>query len=232
MRIALTRGLLARFGTLSVVMIDASETGARIEHFTKLELGRIAAFRFDWKANEITANARVVSCRVHRFVHGEQGATVFQSGLQFVDYVGDSQVKLKDLVSLAVARSLAEQVANARGIGPVTETDMPVFRKGIVSARGIEATPDEAARRLPKSDVVVHRGYIRCTLVNNMKWDKKWSRTAEQPLDGFTVLATEPQDHINQLCESYEHGNAQERELIRLLARVSVEKNDPTPEPR
>lgn len=232
MRIALTRGVLARFGALGVVMIDASESGARIEHFTKLELGRVASLRFEWKKVDIAVNAIVVSCRVHRFVHGEQGATVFQSGLQFVDFVGDAQPKLKEMVSTTVARSLAEQVANARGIGPVIETDMPVFRAGVVTARGLEAKPGEAARLLPKSEIVADRGYIRCMLVNSNRWDKKWSRTSEQPADGFTVLATEPAEHIDQLCDTYLHGSVEERELIKLLARVSVEKNDPTPEPR
>lgn len=232
MRIALTRGILARFGSLGIVIIDASETGARIEHFTKLELGRVASLRFEWKEADIVVSAVVVSCRVHRFIHGEQGATVFQSGLRFVDFAGEAQVKLKEMVSTAVARSLAEQVANARGIGPVTETDMPIFRAGVVTARGLQAKPGEAARLLPKSTIVADRGYVRCTLVNNNRWDKKWSRTPEQPGDGFTVLATEPAEHIDQLCDTYLHGSVEERELIKVLARVSVEKNDPTPEPR
>lgn len=232
MRIALTRGVIARFGSLGVVMIDASETGARIEHFTRLEIGRIAPLRFDWKDGEIVANASVVSCRVHRFVHGEQGATVYQSGLRFVDYVGESQGRLKEMVATAVARSLAEQVANARGIGPILEHDMPIFRSGVVTAKGLEAKPGDAARLLPKSEIVIERGYIRCTLVNNNRWDKKWSRTPDQPADGFTVLATEPDEHVDQLCENYLSGTPEERELIKLLARVSVEKSEPTPEPR
>lgn len=225
MRIALTRGVIARFGSMGVIMIDASETGARIEHFTRLEIGRKAQLRFEWKGADILVDAVVVSCRVHRFVHGEQGATVFQSGIFFAEYEGDAQAKLKDMVSTAVARSLAEQVANARGLGPVTGNDMPVFRAGVVSARGLQGKPEDAARLLPKSEIVADRGYIRCTLTNN-RWDKKWSRTPDQPADGFTVLATEPAEHIDQLCENYRLGDAEERSLIKLLARVSVEKSD------
>lgn len=232
-RIALTRGVIARFGTLSVVMIDASETGARIEHFTRLELGKRALFRFDWKEKEIQVEAVVVVCKVHRFVHGEQGATVFQSGLRFEEYIANSQEDLKDLVSTSVARSLAEQVANARGIGPVTERNMPVFRSGVVTAAGLDLkSKDKEKRLLPKSEIVIDRGYIRCTLISNNRWDKKWSRTSEQPLQGFTVLATEPADHIDQLCETYLRAGEEERKLIQLLARISVEKNPETPEPR
>jgi PilZ domain len=232
-RVALTRGVLARFGTLGVIMIDTSESGARIEHFTRLELAKKARFRFDWRDSEIQVEAVVVVCKVHRFVHGEQGATVFQSGLQFVEFVDNAQETLKELVSTSIARSLAEQVANARGIGPVTERNMPVFRSGIVTAAGLEPKSVEQAERLfPKSEIVVDRGYIRCTLVSNNRWDKKWSRTPDQPVDGFTVLATEPADHIDQLCETYIRAGEEERKLIRLLASVSVEKNPEMPEPR
>jgi hypothetical protein len=232
-RVALTRGVIARFGTLSVIMIDASETGARIEHFTRLELGKKARFRFDWKDAEIEVEAVVVGCKVHRFVHGEQGATVFQSGLQFVEFVDDAQETLKELVSTSIARSLAEQVANARGIGPVTERNMPVFRSGVVTANGLDPkSAQQAERLLPKAEVVVDRGYIRCTLISNNRWEKKWSRTSDQPADGFTVLATEPVENIDQLCETYIRADDEERKLIQLLARVSVEKNPETPEPR
>lgn len=232
-RIALTRGVIARFGTMGVVMIDASETGARIEHFQRLELGRKARFRFEWRDTEVEADAVVVTCKVHRFVHGEQGATVFQSGLRFEEYIGASHEMLKEMVSTSIARSLAEQVANARGIGPVTERNMPVFRAGVVTASGLDAqSAEKAGRLLPKSEIVIDRGYIRCTLVNNNRWDKKWSRTAEQPVEGFTVLATEPANHIEQLCETYLRAGEQERKLIQLLARVSTEKNEETPEPR
>ena len=41
-RTALPRGVLARHGTLDVIMIDISEAGARIEHFTQLNVGRKA----------------------------------------------------------------------------------------------------------------------------------------------------------------------------------------------
>ena len=64
------------------------------------------------------------------------------------------------------------------------------------------------------------------------KWTKKWSRSAEQPEEGFTVPATEPADHVEQLCEMYEKADDEGRQLIQLLARLSVEKVQETPEPR
>jgi hypothetical protein len=229
-RTALPRGVLARYGTLDVIMIDVSEAGARIEHFTQLNVGRKTRFLFEWQDEKIETEAEVRSCKVHRFANEEEGTTVFQSGLLFTNYVEGAAHKIHEMVSVLVARSLAEQVANARGIGPVTERNMPVFRAGMMTSSGVEGTDDKNVR-IPKTQIVVDRGYVRCVLAGRM-WTKKWTRSAEQPEEGFTVPATEPTDHVEQLCEMYEKADGDGRKLIQLLARLSVEKGQETPEPR
>ena len=211
-RVQLPRGILARFGATPSVILDITDAGARIEHFVGLEVGRRSRLRLAWRDKPVEVDATILRCRVQRFGDGDDGTTVYQSGLLFNDYVGEAATALRDLVSTHIARSLAEQVANARGIGPVIERNMPVFRGGSV-------------------DAVVDRGYVRCTL-NGNRWDKKWTRTAEQPEDGFTVLASEPNEHIDQLCDVYLRSSAEDREFIRKLAKVTVERATETPEPR
>src|SRR5260370_27136095 len=187
-------------------MSDVSEAGARIEHFIQLSVGRKSRFRFEWQDETLETEAEVRSCKVHRFAHEEEvGTTVFQSGLFFTNFVDDSANKIHEMVSMLVARSLAEQVANARGIGPVIERNMPVFRGGIVTSSGLEAGGDTKAR-IPKAQIVIDRGYVRCALTGN-RWTKKWSRSSDQPENGFTVPATEPTDHVEQLCEMYEEAD-------------------------
>ena len=230
-RIQLTRGLIARYGATPAVILDITDAGARIEHFTRLDVGRKARFHFEWRDKSIDVEAQVVACRLHRFAHGDDGATVYQSGLFFTNYFDDALAALREFVAQHVARSLAEQVANARGIGPVIERNMPVFRSGVVATEGIEGSEERAKRMLPTAAVAVDRGYVRCTLVGR-RWDKKWSRTPEQPDEGFTVLASEPSDHVDKLCETYLKANEEDREFIRKLAKVSVERGQETPEPR
>lgn len=223
-RIRLTRGLIARFGTMGAIILDISDAGARIEHFNRLDVRKKALFRLDWQQKPIETTAQVVSCRVHRFAPGDQGTTVYQSGLFFTDYADDSAARLRDLASTIVARSLAEQVANARGIGPVIERNMPVFRSGAVVANGLEANQGSAERLIPANDVAIDRGYIRCTLIGGVRFDQKWSRTPDQPAEGFTVPASEPPEHVDQLCENYLKGSEEDRKLILLLAQLSVDK--------
>lgn len=229
-RIQLTRGMIARYGATPAIILDITDAGARIEHFTKLDVGRKNRFRFDWNEKPIEVDATVVACRIHRFAHGEAGATVYQSGLSFDEYIDDAAAMLREFVAQHVSRSLAEQVANARGIGPVTERNMPIFRSGVVSMEGIDATPEKTKRMVPNA-AAVDRGYLRCTLNGNF-WEKKWSRTPEQPDEGFTVLASEPPEHVDQLCETYRTSTPEDRQFIRLLARVSVERGQEMPEPR
>ncbi|HEY3056744.1 MAG TPA: hypothetical protein VGK31_12510 [Thermoanaerobaculia bacterium] len=230
-RIQLTRGIVARYGATPTVILDITDAGARIEHFVRLDVGKKARFQFDWEARLLAVDAEVRSCRVHRFAHGEAGTTVFQSGLFFTQFHEESQTLLRDFVATHVARSLAEQVANARGLGPVIERNMPVFRSGVVATEGIDTKDGKSRRMIPTSAVVVDRGYVRCTLVGN-HWEKKWSRTSEQPDNGFTVRASEPADHIDQLCETYQNSDEKNRQFIKLLAQVSVERSEETPEPR
>jgi hypothetical protein len=230
-RIQLTRGLIARYGATPSVILDITDAGARIEHFMRLDVGKKSRFRFEWRDKTIDVEAAVVSCRLHRFAHGDDGATVYQSGLFFTQYFDDAATTLRDFVAQHVARSLAEQVANARGIGPVTERNMPVFRDGVMSTGDIDATAERTKSMLPNAAVAVDRGYLRCTL-NGNRWDKKWSRSPDQPENGFTILASEPADHVDKLCDTFLKANTEDRKFIRLLARLSVERNQETPEPR
>ncbi|MGZ4810582.1 MAG: hypothetical protein ACXVIJ_07575 [Thermoanaerobaculia bacterium] len=231
-RIQLTRAIIARYGATGAIVMDISDLGARIEHFQRLDLGKRARLRFDWNKKVIEVEAQVISCRIHRFAHGDDGATVYRSGLTFLEYVGDAVMALKEMIATYVARSLAEQVANARGVGPVTERNMPVFRSGVVAASGLSTEDREKSSRfLPNAAIVAEQGYIRCALVQR-RWEKKWTRSSAQPEDGFTLLASEPEDHVEQLCETYERANADDRRLIQLMARLSIETPAETPEPR
>ena len=203
-RLSLTRSLIARYGAQGVVIVDIHDVGARIEHFAPLTPGRNATLAFDWQSTRIETQAAVVACRVHRFANGVNGGTVYQSGLTFTNPSDEALKALRELMQTAIARSVAEQVANLRGLGPVTEKDMPVFRSGIVAGRA-------------------HAGYVRCTLRNDRRWEKRWTKDPEAPLEGFTVLATEAREQIDLLCDDYRRMDGETRQLIRLLARITVE---------
>ncbi len=216
-RLSLTRSLIARYGAQGVVIVDIHDLGARIEHFSQLTPGKTATLVFDWQSIRIETPAVVVACRVHRFAEGRDGGTVYQSGLSFENPSAEALTALRELMATSIARSVGEQVANLRGLGPVSERNMPVFREGMVAGEGTEATQ----KRMPIKRA--HGGYIRCTFLNGRRFEKRWTRSPEAPDDGFTVLATEARDQIDMLCEDYRRTDAETRRLIRLLAQITVE---------
>jgi hypothetical protein len=220
-RLHLTRSLIARYGAQGAVIVDINEVGARIEHFAPLTLGRSATLVFEWLTTRIELEASVVACKVHRFVSGQHGGTVYQSGLTFTRVTEETARAMRDMMATSVARSVAEQVANLRGLGPVSERNMPVFRSGVVADDSVEAVL-ATKRKLPIARV--HHGYLRCSLLYGRRWEKKWTQDPQQPDEGFTVLATEPRDLIDMLCDDYRRYDADTRRLIRLLASITVDE--------
>src|ERR1700730_15162691 len=95
-----TRAIIARYGATGAVLMDITDAGARVEHFARLDVGKRAILRFDWNKKVIEVEAQVMSCRIHRFAHGDGGAMVYQSGLSFVEFVGDASSALRDMIAL------------------------------------------------------------------------------------------------------------------------------------
>jgi len=219
-RLRLTRSLIARYGAQGVVIVDIHECGARIEHFASLTPGRSATLTFDWQALRIHVQATVVTARVHRFADGLNGGTVYQSGLSFAALNGEQADALREVMATLISRSVAEQVANLRGLGPVSEREMPVFQGGVVAAEGVDPS-QTTSKRIPIKRA--HQGYYRCVLISGRRWEKRWTRFPHQPDDGFTVLATEPRELVEMLCEDYIRCDSATKRLIQLLARVTVE---------
>lgn len=223
-RVRLARSIVARLGTIGAVIVDISETGARLEHYSPLQTGKRIRLRFEWEQRPISVDCEILSCRISRFATGDEGLTVFQSRLIFVDVDEDSSIMLKQMVTAFIGRALAEQVANARGIGPVLERGaMPIFRSGVLASNAAEAVATEKNKHLiPEKDLTSEQGYLCCRLIRN-RWQKKWTLTPAQPEDGFTIRAAEPIDQVDKLCQAYRKTDEPGRNFIRQLARLSIE---------
>jgi len=64
-------------------------------------------------------------------------------------------------------------------------------------------------------------GYATWTL-DDEGWKKRKSLLPDQPSDGFTIAAAEPEENVALLRTTYENGDAEARRLTRLLAELSV----------
>ena len=71
--------------------------------------------------------------------------------------------------------------------------------------------------------LAVERAFLRCALIANLRWEKRWTESSEQPTAGFTIPSSETDEEIDQLCETYFKADDEGRKLIQVLARLSVD---------
>ena len=119
-----------------------------------------------------------------------------RSGLRFV---GDDGL-LPRLISESATEMLRALEANARG-----ERDANVVGDETITA----------AWKNPAT------GFVRWILTAS-GWKSERSMLPDQPSDGFTIAAGEPDDQVELLCRTYEAGDTEARRMTRLLAELSV----------
>lgn len=105
-------------GTVPVVMgrsegvlIDISEHGARIRHFTPARRGSSARFSFEWNGVRFSATAEVLAARVVSLGNGPS----YESRIRFTDLTPDSKTVLLAAIDGFVGRDVRKWVANLRG---------------------------------------------------------------------------------------------------------------------
>lgn len=192
-RLTLPRPVAARYGNAKTFVMDVSIGGARIAIQQDIPVGTIDRLTFEHYGTPIVFEGEVVRCTLDRDATATSKA-IYHAGIRFVRPLGDSPKVLRELISEHVVRALDEQKANARGIPPAAAT----FQSGV-------------KRPL----------YLKCRFVGQ-KWIKTTSTDAGQPLDGFTIAATETPEQIEMLCKTYEDADFNGRKMIREIAQLSI----------
>jgi len=108
---------------------------------------------------------------------------------------------LRDMISAVVARALDEQKANARGIPAVAAQ---TFQTG----KGSQ--------------------FLRLELLNGA-WRRTETTRPDQPMNGFTISAEEPREHVALLCDTYASGDNESRKLIKVMAELSISQAEGIP---
>lgn len=198
-RMKLGKPLLAMIDGQSALILDIGLSGAFVEHYGTVASGDKFRLSFRWKGGEVAFLCSVVRTAVIRAAQEGQ-ATVSQSGIEFVESFGESDAKLQDMMGTFVARVLTAQKANASGDATTSAS--------ILSQLG-------EARRTRT------RGFV-AYLWDGKAWTRRRTQLSDQPRNGFTVGAYEDEDDLEVLCRTYEQGDDEARNLIRLVAELSV----------
>jgi len=63
---------------------------------------------------------------------------------------------------------------------------------------------------------------VQVETVDGGVWTRRTSLLPDQPPNGFTISPSEPPEHVELLCRTFERGDAETRRLTRLFAELSV----------
>ena len=201
-RLKLAKPILAMMDSANALILDIGMAGAFLEHYGTTEPGKTFHLTFRWQGADVEFVCEVVRTAVVRQPAGDGKSLMSHTGVHFREAIGDSAERLQDLIATFVGRSLAAQRANAAGEPDQAQSG------AILESLG-------AARRKRS------RGFISYRLRDN-RWWRVPTDSPVQPEDGFTVADWEDEAELETLCRTYEAADEQGRQLIRLVAELSV----------
>jgi hypothetical protein len=197
-RLRLARPILGTIDRQNALILDIGMAGAFVEHDDALTPEAPVRLQFRWRGEEIQFICDVARTEAAK---GSDGSRLFHTGLRFVEAIGDSESGLRDLIATFVGSILASQKANAMGL-----RDSAVLALNDIGG----------ARRARV------RGLISYRLQPDGRWVRGAAVDSRQPGDGFTVAAYEEESDLEVLCRAYELADDENRQLIRLVAELSV----------
>jgi hypothetical protein len=203
-RLRLAKPILALMRGHNALILDIGLHGAFVEHYGTIEPGDRFNLSFRWQGEDVEFVCEVARTTVVRAPGGDLTTPVSHSGTRFVDAIGESESHVRDMIATFVGRILAAQKANASG-----------------DARDAHVLSQIGEARRTRS-----RGYVSYRYKSGSWW-RVPTDSPTQPLDGFTVPIHEDEEELETLCQSYEAGDEETRNLIRLLAELSTVPTTP-----
>ena len=200
-RIQLDEPLPGHFGANRVAVFELSVTGFKIAHDQRYPPGEIGHLILDWQGTRLDLVCRLVRSTLWRLAKSLGEKSIYHSGLQIIESVGDAYTKLRELVAERIIRAIEEQKANARGIPPLAAY---MYQPG-------------------KGEL-----YRRCELVDG-EWRRSETTRTDQPANGFTISADVEPEHIDLLCRTWEMTTPEGRRLTQMLAALSINREEGVP---
>lgn len=201
-RLKLAKPILAMMDASNALILDIGMAGAFLEHYGVTEPGKTFRLAFRWQGQDVEFRCEVVRTSIVRQPAGDGKSQMSHTGVHFTEALGESTERLQDLIATFVGRILAAQRANAAG-------DAEAAQSGVI----LESLG--AARRKRS------RGFISYRL-RDARWWRVPTDSPVQPEDGFTVADWEDEVELETLCRTYEASDDEGRQLIRMVAELSV----------
>lgn len=193
-RLRILEGIPATFGETEVRLVEIGVSGARLEHFRREIVGRIAPLHFEWEDERIAIEAEVVRSILAPGASGDGEERLHHSGVFFIGAAESSGDALRRALSAAVMRRLDD-------------------RRTQPSPEGLPDFDDT----LRPSDAM----FLTYVFEEGI-WKKRRAFLPEQPEVGFTVAFDADKKELQRLCRAYEQADAEGRRLLRLFCELSI----------
>lgn len=192
------------FDAKRVEIMELGLAGLRISVNVSFEPDHYGELAFQYEGEDVRARCRVARSVLQSRLSEALGELVYHVGLEITDIDQSSSQSLKNLIGKRVSKALEKQRANA--LGEPFEWDQVL----------------ESSRKSEPSD----RLFTSCRLMPNGQWTESTILKPTQPRDGFTVRASATDSEIDKLKSAYEAGSEEERDMIRVLAEISLVEED------
>ena len=201
-RVRLARPVVARVGAARVFLLEVSLSGVLVAHQGNIPPeGATGVVMFEWEGIAVALECRITRNTLQKMARNATEKSVYHAAMEIIRASENAMKTLRDMISEVVARALDEQKANARGIPAVAAQ---TFQTG----KGSQ--------------------FLRLEIINGV-WRRTETTRPDQPMNGFTISAEEPPEHVALLCDTYASADNESRKLIKLMAELSISKAEGIP---
>jgi hypothetical protein len=208
-------------------IVEISLIGGRIEHVGRLNMNSAVTLQFRWQGESVKLKAKIARTEM-RSIGGKMG---YSSGVDFAKSAAEAPVILQRIVASFIE---PESIPLPEPVAPPPKTAAPKSKPPAAAPAPAKRQPisTEPAPFLPDIDDEVEEiseasevlPYVECAWVEE-QWVKRRTREPKQPRQGFTMLAPDSDEEIDEFCKTFEVADPETQRMIRLSFELAIAKD-------
>jgi hypothetical protein len=229
-RITLKEPIVAMIGDMEARIVEISLIGGKIEHIGRLNMGSAITLQFRWQHENVKLKAKIARTQMST-IGGKMG---YSSGVDFAKTAAEAPVILQRIVasfiepeSMAIPEPAPPPKASAPPPKPKPNAPAPAPAPAKRQPISTEPAPflpeveDEIEEISEESEVLP---YVECAWVEE-QWVKRRTREPKQPRQGFTMLAPDSDEEIDDFCRTFEVADPETQRMIRVSFELAIAKD-------
>jgi PilZ domain-containing protein len=227
-RIPLTEPVEGTLDSAEARITELSLIGAKVEHLNRLAMNSVATLQFKWRDQTIRLKARIARTEM-RPVGGKMG---YLSGVTFADTLNQAPQELRWMLGTFLEK-IEPKIAPPppppppapppAAPPPAQPSPPPPAKKAapvpLPSAPAPFLTVDDEVEEIDAAAEV--SPYVLCEY-GEEGWKTTRTSNPKQPISGFTMMAPESDDEIDDFCRTYEMADPETQRMIRLSFELAI----------